>query len=373
MFKKQIDFMAIGDITTDAFIRLKEAETHCNVNKEDCELCMPFGDKIPFEYVKVVKAVGNAANAAVAAARLGLYSGLISNIGDDQNGKDCLAELQHNKVVTSSVQVHSGKPTNYHFVLWYEADRTILVNHIEYDYRLPVGRLAGSPPKWIYLTSLAANSHAYHGAIADYLEANPSVKLAFQPGTFQMESGYERLKRIYARTEVFIVNKEEAERILKTAIIISPTFSPSSADDSPREPRRTPPVKFLGGVSAAVSEKVGGIKQLLKNLAALGPKIAIITDSTAGAYMFDGDHYYHMPSYPDPRPAFDRTGCGDAFASTFVAALAMGKTPLEALLWAPVNPMSVAQFVGSREGLLSREQIEWWLSRAPENYRPREI
>ena len=138
MFNKQIDFLAIGDMVTDAFIRLKNATVHCKVNTNDCEICLPFGDKIPFEYVKVVKAVGNSANAAVSAARLGLKTAFISNIGDDQNGKDCLVELQKNNVITSFVKVHKHKATNYHFVLWYDVDRTILVNHIEYDYRLRV-------------------------------------------------------------------------------------------------------------------------------------------------------------------------------------------------------------------------------------------
>ena len=331
MFRKSIDMVAIGDITTDAFIRLKEAQVHCKLNTNDCEICMKFGDKIPFEYVKVVKAVGNAANAAVSGARLGLCSALISNVGGDQNGKECLVELQNNKVITSFVKVHKDKPTNYHFVLWYGADRTILVNHVPYEYKLP-----GFPePKWLYLTSLASGTFEYHSAIADYLEAHPKVRLAFQPGTFQMELGIEKTKRLYARSDVFCVNVEEAQRILKT--------------DS------------------------RAIKSLLKKITELGPKIAVITDNTDGAYMFDGDHYYHIPMYPDPRPAFDRTGCGDAFASTFVAALALGKSPLEALVWAPTNAMSVAQFVGAQEGLLNMEQLEWWLQRAPDTFKPREI
>lgn len=331
MFGKQIDFMAIGDTVTDAFIRLKEAEVHCKINTNDCELCMRFGDKIPFESVKVVKAVGNAANAAVAAARLGLTSALISNLGADQNGKECLAELQRNKVITKYIRSHKGKPTNYHFVLWYDVDRTILVNHVEYDYQLPVV----PAPKWIYLTSLASTTFPYHGQISDYLNAHPNVKLAFQPGTFQMKLGVEKLEQIYKRTEVFFVNFEEAQRILSTA----------SRD----------------------------IKVLMKKLADLGPKLVVVTDNTNGAYFYDGDHYYHIPMYPDPRPAFERTGCGDAFASTFVAALAMDKTPLEALLWAPVNPMSVAQFVGAQEGLLTLDQLEWWVKKAPADYKPKEI
>jgi len=346
MFKRHLDLIAIGDITTDAFIRLKDASVHCKVNTEDCELCLRFGDKVPFEYVKVVRAVGNAANAAVAASRLGLRSALVSNVGGDENGRECLAELKKNKVLADYVQVDRNKPTNYHFVLWYEADRTILVNHTAYDYRLPAALSAAGPrsqPKWIYLTSLGANAGAYHVAIADYLERNPAVKLAFQPGTFQMKLGVDELRRIYVRTDVFIVNVEEAQRILAG----------------------TPASHSLGGSR--------DIKELLKGLAALGPKIVLVTDNTRGAYMFEGDHFYFVPMYPDPRPAFDRTGCGDAFASTFVSALAMGKPPLEAFMWAPVNPMSVAQFVGAQEGLLTLEQLEWWLTRAPAEFKVREI
>lgn len=331
MFKKQVDIVTIGDTTTDAFIRLKDASIHCQIDHKNCEICMPFGDKIPFEYVKVVRAVGNAANAAVCTSRLGLTSALVSNLGKDQNGKECLAELQKNKVITTWVKSHEHRASNYHFVLWYDVDRTILVNHVEYDYLFP----AVTPPKWMYLTSLASNTYAYHMQIADYLEQHKQVKLAFQPGTFQIKLGLQELSRIYARTEVLIVNLEEAQRILRA--------------DS------------------------GDIKILLRNLHAAGPKIVLITDGPNGAFMFDGDHYYSMPIYPDPRPPFERTGCGDSFAATFIAMLAKGKTPLEALVVAPVSPMSVVQFVGAQEGLLSMEQIEWWLDRAPEDYKPKEI
>ena len=331
MFKKPLDVIAIGDLATDAFIRLEKADVHCKVNTSDCEICMPFGDKIPFGYVKVVKAVGNAANAAVSAARLGLNAALVTNIGDDQNGKDSLAELHKNNVSTSYVKVNKGKPTNYHFVLWYEVDRTILVKHTDYDYEFP--KIA--EPKWIYLTSLSSTTFPYHMAIADYLDAHPNVRLAFQPGTFQMKLGTEELKRIYQHTDVFIVNLEESQRILNS----------TSRD----------------------------VKTLLKGLVAFGPKIVIITDQANGAYMFDGEHYYFMPIYPDPKPPFERTGCGDAFASTFMSALCIGKSPLEAFMWAPINPMSVAQFIGAQEGLLTRQQLEWWLERAPADYKPKEI
>lgn len=355
MFRKQIDILAIGDITTDAFIRLQDAHVHCKVDHESCELCMNFGSKIPFEYVKVVKAVGNAANAAVAASRLGLRTALVSNIGDDQNGHECLAELQRNGVITTYVKENKNRATNYHFVLWYEVDRTILVNHIAYDYRLP----SFPAPKWIYFTSTGANTLSYHHEIADYLDANPGVKLAFQPGTYQIKLGYHELSRLYMRADVCIVNVEEAEKILS-----SETEKNSGRQNDSQNGSQN---------SDATQVTPRDPKTLLKELHALGPKLVVITDGPKGSYLFDGDHYYQMPIYPDPRPALERTGCGDALASTFVSALALGKTPLEALMIAPINPMSVAQFIGSQEGLLHHDQIEWWLSRAPADYKPREI
>jgi sugar/nucleoside kinase (ribokinase family) len=332
MFDKNIDFLAIGDITTDAFIRLKEARVHCDIDDTKCEITMGFGDKVPFEYSKIIKAVGNSSNAAVSAARLGIHSGLITDVGSDQNGKECLAHLTSEKVDTRYATVHKNFPTNYHFVLWYESDRTILINQTPYPYSFPKIR---KNPRWIYFSSVGANSKEYHKEISDYLNANKDVRLAFQPGTFQIKLGIKDLKDIYKRTEVFICNVEESQRILHT----------ESKD----------------------------IKFLLAEIHANGPKIVLITDGPKGAYMLDGEHFYFMPIYPDPKPPLERTGCGDAFASTFVTALMYGKSPLEALIWAPINPMSVVQYVGAQEGLLSHQNLEWFLKNAPEDYRPREI
>jgi ribokinase len=340
MFKPQLDILAVGDITIDAFIHIADKDarvlcpTHPAGQKENethgyCELCLEFPDKVPFESMKEVVGVGNSANAAVSAARLGLRAALVTTVGKDARGQICINELKKNNVDARYVHVQSGIETNYHYALWYQADRTILINHHEYDYFLP--KLA-MPPKWIYLSSLASNSFAYHLEIIKYLKANPSIKLAFQPGTFQMKLGTEKLADLYKMSVIFIVNVEEAQLILNT----------------------TDP----------------DINALLHGIYKLGPKIVLVTDGPKGAYMYDGEHSYFMPIYPDQKPPYERTGCGDAFASTFMAALALGKTPLEALVWAPINPMSVVEYVGAQEGLLTRPALENFLKKAPANYKP---
>lgn len=330
---KKIDFLAIGDIVIDAFIKLKDAHVHCKIDTNTCELCVNFGDKIPYESVHVLNAVGNSPNAAVSAKRLGLNSFLMTNIGNDQYGKDCLNALEKEGINTDYVSIHKDKNTNYHYVLWFGVERTILVKHTEFDFKFP--NLEDTEISWIYLSSLADNSLPYHLEIAEYLKNHPNTKLAFQPGTFQIKLGIEKLKDIYAHTEIFFCNKEEAQKILNL-----------ESDD---------------------------IKTLSQGLHDLGPKIVAISDGPNGAYASDGENIYFTPIYPDTAPAVDRTGAGDAFASTFTSAIALEKTVPEALSWGPINSMSVVQYVGAQEGLLSREKLEELLKNAPENYKVQKI
>ena len=126
---EQLDFVAVGDITTDAFIRLKDARVNCDIDKENCKLCIDFGAKIPYESVTVVPAVGNSPNAAVSAHRLGLKSAIVTNLGNDKNGEDILEQLKKEGIDTRFVSVEEGKKSNYHYVLLYEAERTILIKH----------------------------------------------------------------------------------------------------------------------------------------------------------------------------------------------------------------------------------------------------
>ena len=325
-----MDFIAIGDTTVDEFIRLEknEAEVHCVLDHENCTISMAWGDKIPYDFSVLVPGVGNAANAAVAAARLGLRSGLVSNVGKDHYGEEALASFARENVDTRHVAVNDGIPTNHHYVLWYEAERTILIRHEAYPYLIPEGF---EPPRWIYLSSAGERSEAFHGELAAWLLEHPETKLAFQPGTFQMSMGKEKLAPLYAATELVACNKEEAERILE-----------------------------LGETD---------MRELLEKMRALGPKIALITDGPKGAYAYDGDTMLKVPMYPDPKPPLERTGAGDAATSTVVVALALGKPLSEALLWGPVNSMSVVQEIGAQKGLLSRAQLEKYLADAPAEYR----
>ena len=329
------DFVAIGDITIDAFIDLSkdDAQVVCDVEGRPCKLQMNFGEKVPYKDVTVINAVGNSPNAAVAAHRLGLKSALIANLGHDRNGKDCLDALRQEGVATDYVKIHEGRKTNYHYVLRYGAERTILIKHEHYPYALPP---FAHPPRYLYFSSVGENSLPFHHEIAAYVKAHPETKLVFQPGTFQIRLGTKELKDIYEVTEIFFCNKEEAQYILDL--------------------------------------KTDDIKLLLKGIKELGPKIPVITDGHKGAYALETDSsVWFMPIYPDPAPPVDRTGAGDSFASTFTAALALGYDVKTALTWGPINSMSVVQYVGAQKGLLTRTEIEKYLAKAPKEYVAREV
>ena len=257
----------------------------------------------------------------------------MTDLGDDDVGAETVDYLREQNINTHYFTVHSGYKSNYHYVLWYESDRTILVKHEHYKYKWPILN-SDAAPQWLYLSSLGEGTEKYHEDIVAYLTEHPEVKLAFQPGTFQLKMG-DKLKAIYERSEVVFMNVEEAKRLLNT-------------DES-------------------------DVKKLLAELSAWGPSLTVITDGPKGAYLLKERDVWFMPPYPDPKPPFERTGAGDAFASTFTAALALGRAPLEALTWAPINSMNVVQHIGAQEGLLTQKQLLEFLKSAPADYRAKKI
>lgn len=314
--------VAIGDTVIDAFIKLGTG--HVQESAKGAELCIPYGAKVPFESVTVVPAVGNSANAAVSASRLGIESALVSFLGNDQHGNDCLEQLAKERV---SIQFISRQDvsTNYHYVLWFGDDRTILIKHSAFESKLPdIGN-----PTWVYLSSLGEHARELHFELVEYKKTHPDIKIAFQPGTFQLGMKHD-IDELYKATDVVCMNKEEAMELLST-------------DEHE-------------------------IKSLLDALEALGPKTVIITDGHEGAYMKHDHTYFNMPIYPDIAPPLERTGAGDAFFSTFIAYLCKGYDAVYAIKRAPINSMNVVQHIGAQEGLLTEEQIEEYLKKAPAGY-----
>ncbi len=321
--------LAIGDIFTDAFIKLNEEVARVDTDPDGSKrVSLPLGSKPPYDGVDIVRAVGPSPNAAVSISRLGLDASLLAFMGDDQTGVDAKEYLKKEGVDTDLLSFKDGVPSNYYYVLRYGAERTILVKNEDYDYKW---QAPAKEPDWIYLSLISDKSWQLHEDLLQYLNEHPNVKLAFQPGTFHFKWGVDKLRDVYKRSHIVVMNREEAVDV--------------------------------------TGKSYDSLRELANGLHDLGPQIVVITDGPNGSYASYDWKFVTIPNYPDPGPPVDRTGAGDAFASTIVAALALGESMDTALTWAPINSMNVVQEVGAQTGLLSVDKIKEYLKKAPEDYR----
>lgn len=321
--------LAIGDIFTDAFIRVSEEVGRIDEQPDGTKrFSIPWGSREPYDGVDIVKAVGPAPNAAVSGSRLGAHTGLMAFLGQDATGSEAIEHLTNEKVDTTTMSVQQGLKSNYYYVLRMGAERTLLLHNEPYDY---AWQRPEQVPDWIYLTELSPESWQLHEDLLAYLKENPNTKLAFQPGAFHFKWGVDKLADFYKRTHLIVLNREEAMKI---------TGLPYDS-----------------------------IRNLAHALHNLGPQKVVITDGPNGSYASYDYKLVTIPNYPDPAPPVDRTGAGDAFASTIVAALALGESMDTALTWAPINSASVVQKLGAQAGLLHREEVDAYLADAPDWYK----
>lgn len=327
------NILMIGDIFTDAFIKLDENYAVVEADADGKEwLKLPFGSKPPYDHVDIVRSVGPSPNAAVSCARLGLDVQLMAWLGDDEYGKQSLAHLQSEHVDTTAMVTQPNSKSSYWYVLRHGSDRTMLVKSESYDYQWVAPT---TKPDWIYLAYIGEDSWPLHEGLNQYLAENPDIKFVFQPATYHFEWGVEKLRDLYSKAHMVVMNREEAMQ-----------------------------------VTGVAHEDLRG---LARGLHDLGPAIVVITDGSHGSYASYNGKLVTIPNYPDPAPPVDRTGAGDAFASSITAALALGKSLDEALTWAPINSMSVVQQIGAQRGLLSMADIERYLAEAPEDYKVTEV
>ncbi len=308
--------LVIGDTTLDHFLALSpdEAEPSCRIDTHECTITLPFGEKLPVSEYQPIYA-GNAANAAVAGARLGLESTIWTVLGDDLVGREAKRYLAEQRVDITHVELVAGEASNVSVVLRVLGERTILVYHYPRRYQLPDVDHAGT----IYLTSMARRWEVIIPDLVKHLD-DRKAKLIFQPGTYQLKSGHVVATELLHRTSIFICNKEEAADYLN-------------------------------------HERTASIRELLVGLHALGPNTVVITDGTEGSYASDGTHHWCLATRSDVERV-EATGAGDAYASGFTVAIAHGEPIPDAMRWGNVNAESVIGFVGAQQGILTLDEMQ---------------
>ncbi len=323
--------LVIGDATIDTHIMIDDASLECDVDHGNCKLCLDYAAKIPVtESFQTVG--GNGANVAIGTAKLGISTIILSSVGNDGSGTIVTEELKNNNVETDLITVDTKTPTRYSTILNFKGERTILAYHHKRQYVWPK-----TEPEvdWIYLTGLSDGYENIIQPLNRYLNKHLTVRLAYNPGSFQLKNSLTSVGEMIKNTNLLIVNLQEAEKILNTTL-----------------------------------KKEKSVRALIHELISLGAKEVVITDAKNGAYAGNEEEIYKMESYPVPVIA--KTGAGDAFSSGYLAAKINGHDIPTCLVWGIANSCSVIQKPSPHLGLLRPMGINKMINTFP-NIKPKEI
>jgi sugar/nucleoside kinase (ribokinase family) len=314
MMSPKYNMIAIGDSTQDVFLELSDASLQCDIDSTNCKICLDYADKIAVDKKTDIPAVGNAANHAIGVARLGLKTAIYTILGDDVQGNLSRDVFKENNVDAKYVSLDQEHGTNFSAVINFKGERTILVYHEPRQYQLP----AFEATDWIYLTSASGDGvEELHDQVLKYLNENPGVKMAFNPGTHQMHLGKTKLQPLLTKTSILFLNRQESAEV--------------------------------------IGLKTSDIKELVKEYHDLGVKTMVITDGPDGSYVSDGKQVWFLKIFRGP--VVERTGAGDSYGSGFMSAIIKGKSIPQAMLWGNANSTSVVLHIGAREGLLKEDAL----------------
>lgn len=307
------DIITIGTATRDAFIKSKCFRLVSSPDFVAGEgLCLPAGAKIELDDI-IFATGGGATNAAVTFSRQGFHTACICKIGNDISGREVLANLRSEHISTAFIVEDEKLKTAYSIlILAGNGERTALV------YR---GASETFTPSDIHPVSLKAKWFYIAGSLPVKLleliadkAVRSKTKLAFNPSQSEIKLGLEGLAGILKKTDVLIINREEAAKL--------------TGLDYKREDK----------ITKCLNENVMGL--------------TVLTDGSKGALISNKKSVYQVGAFKDQK-VIDRTGAGDAFGSGFVAGLMQGNDIEEASRLASANATSVIERINAKTGILT--------------------
>jgi len=307
------DLLTIGDSAIDQYLKIHEANIHCDINNKNCEISFKYAEKIPVEEFRT-SASGNSVNVAAGAGTMGLKTTIYTELGDDFGAQVITKTLEERGVSIDFVHKNPNTYTDTHPIIVFKGERTIFTYHTVREYEIK----DWEAPKYIYYTSVGNAYKTFQPIFLSYMKKNPDIILAYNPGSAQLKHDPESIAKVLEIADVLFVNKEEAEKI---------TGSKNK------------------------------IKELHELIIKRGTKLSVITDSVNGASVYDGKDYYEV-GICEVGETVDKTGAGDAFAAGFLSAMFYGKGPEEALKWGTINSAKVITEIGSTNGLASKTDVE---------------
>ena len=272
------DVITIGSATRDTLVKsgaFKAIESADFATGK--ALAVELGSKVAVD--EVFYGTGGAAtNTATTFARQGFTTAVIARVGDDVLGRAIADEMEREGAGTEWLLKDTQKPTGYSVILEHESgERTILAyrgaNENLRAADIPWGDI---PCAWMYLSSLSGDLGIVKAAMDS--ASRCGARVIWNPGGTDLALGFEALAPYLKTVNVFIVNQEEASKLLGI-----------SYED-------------VNAVFKKFDEAIDGI--------------AVMTRGPEGVYASDGTTVWKAGIFREQR-VVDRTGAGDAVGSGF--------------------------------------------------------
>ncbi len=312
---KRFDVITVGGATEDIFFTADDYVVIDNPRDPVRQKLVAFeyGAKIGVPET-ATRFGGGAANTAVAFSRLGFKTAAAIAVGGDERAGRILRNLITHRVDIRCCQHVSGE-SGVSFILKAKGGEHVIFTHRGANDRLAIHRPLQACFKKagrIFVTSLTGS---WNKVLSEVMSAGRPI--AWNPGRAQLNAGLKKLKPFLERTDILIVNRDEA-------------------------------IELAG-------QGLKPVSALLKRLFAAGPRIVAITDGAKGASAYDGNAIVSVKAAKARES--DTTGVGDAFGSTLVAALDRGHGLQVAMRCAVKNSASVVSRQGAQSGLRSAREL----------------
>jgi sugar/nucleoside kinase (ribokinase family) len=307
------DVITFGSASKDIYLKSKSFFKIADEKFKDGKgICFNFGSKIELEDV-IFFSGGGGTNTAATFSKQGLRTAYCGAVGDDWIGKSVIKELEDLKIGNFVTIIKKNK-TNVSLILSYPGqDKTILVFRGASDNLnakdIPWGKIKNT--KWFYLAPFSGKLAASTEKLIDFAREN-KIKVAFNPGYSQLT--LPAINRILGKTDVLILNREEASLITKISY-----------------------------------EKE---KEIFRKLDDVVSGICIMTKGKDGVVVSDGKYLYKAKSLAEK--ITDSTGAGDSFGSGFVSEFIKTGDVVSSIQMGIANSASNIAKTGAKEGLLKK-------------------
>jgi fructokinase len=312
------DIITFGSATQDIYFASKdflEAKGEKFITGQG--VCLNLGSKTEVESA-FFSSGGGGTNVAATFIKQGLKVAYCGQVGKDCFGDLIVKELKDLKIDTGLVRQTPERPTNTSVILSFPGkDRTILVYRGASDLLdkkdIPWEKIKNT--KWFYLAPFSGKLAELTYDLVSFAKEN-NIKVAINPGYKQLSLPGSALSDIFKKTDVLILNQEEASLITKI----------------PYQQER----------------------EIFKKLDELVPGICVMTKGKDGSMASDGHNLYSAEALPAEE--VDLTGGGDSFSAGFISGLIKkNDIPFAMQLGAANSSLNISQ-MGAKSGLLAKDQ-----------------